>query len=173
MEATFLLSQAIIKRFRDVAQRILSDEYRKDRRTQSPADAYRNRSLSSASDRSASGFDYHPHPPPLAPNQRLLSFAAPTYNKPYQPATQPRPYHDYDFPSDYSYFITLAIRHLPRAPLNSRLRNFLLSQTITWESRDQHVAAKFHEMPDFECDTCHRYYGSQHAVDQYMDALDK
>ncbi|KAF2999590.1 velvet protein [Neopestalotiopsis sp. 37M] len=68
------------------------EEYRKDRRTQSPADAYRNRSLSSASDRRASGFDHHPPPPPLAPNQRLLSFAAPTYNKPYQPVPPPAPH---------------------------------------------------------------------------------
>ncbi|KAF7538398.1 hypothetical protein G7054_g2979 [Neopestalotiopsis clavispora] len=41
----------------------------------------------------------------------------------------------------------------------------------SWESRDQHVAAKFHEVPEFECETCHRYFGSEHAMEQHMDAL--
>ncbi|KAF4894952.1 Zinc finger protein 26 [Colletotrichum fructicola] len=42
----------------------------------------------------------------------------------------------------------------------------------TWRSRDQHVAAKFHQAPDFECDTCDRYFGSSTAVEQHMNALD-
>ncbi|KAL0929921.1 zinc finger protein [Colletotrichum truncatum] len=42
----------------------------------------------------------------------------------------------------------------------------------TWRSRDQHVAAKFHEVPDFECDSCDRYFQSQQAVEQHMNALD-
>ncbi|KAK6070920.1 hypothetical protein SCUP234_03418 [Seiridium cupressi] len=62
------------------------EEYAKERRTQSPADAYRHRSDSHSSDRRASGFD---HPPPLAPNQRLVGFAPPAYNKPYQPPPAP------------------------------------------------------------------------------------
>ncbi|KAF6813038.1 zinc finger protein [Colletotrichum plurivorum] len=44
----------------------------------------------------------------------------------------------------------------------------------TWPtsaSRDQHVAAKFHQMPDFECDSCSRFFGSQKAVEQHMTAL--
>jgi hypothetical protein len=62
------------------------EDYAKDRRTQSPADAYRHRSASNSSDRRASGYE---HPPPLAPSQRLLNFAQPVYNKPYQPAPAP------------------------------------------------------------------------------------
>ncbi|OHW96406.1 zinc finger protein [Colletotrichum incanum] len=45
----------------------------------------------------------------------------------------------------------------------------------TWPmsaSRDQHVAAKFHQVPDFECESCERYFNSQKAVEQHMDALD-
>lgn len=41
----------------------------------------------------------------------------------------------------------------------------------SWTSRDQHLAAKYHEVPDFECDSCDRYFGSQRAVEQHMDAL--
>ncbi|KAI1844129.1 hypothetical protein JX266_009613 [Neoarthrinium moseri] len=63
------------------------EEYPRDRRTQSPADAYRNRSASNSSiDRRPSGYD---HQPPLAPNQRILNFAPPGYNKPYQPPAAP------------------------------------------------------------------------------------
>lgn len=42
----------------------------------------------------------------------------------------------------------------------------------TWRSRDQHVAAKFHKAPDFECNSCDRYFGSHTAVQQHMNALD-
>ncbi|KAI0137322.1 velvet factor-domain-containing protein [Xylariales sp. AK1849] len=63
------------------------EEYAREPRTQSPADAYRNRSGSNSSmDRRPSGYD---HQPPLAPNQRILSFAQPGYNKPYQPPPAP------------------------------------------------------------------------------------
>lgn len=61
------------------------DEYARERRTQSPADAYRQRSASNTSlDRRSSAYE-HPHPPPLAPNRSILSFGHPGYNKPYQP----------------------------------------------------------------------------------------
>ncbi|KAH7207884.1 zinc finger protein [Fusarium redolens] len=37
-----------------------------------------------------------------------------------------------------------------------------------WRSRQQHMNATGHEPPDFECDTCDRYFGSQEAVEQHM-----
>ncbi|KAK8149295.1 hypothetical protein G3M48_007544 [Beauveria asiatica] len=40
-----------------------------------------------------------------------------------------------------------------------------------WQSRQQHMNATGHYSPDFECDTCDRYFGSQHAVDQHMTDL--
>ncbi|EJP61119.1 zinc finger protein [Beauveria bassiana ARSEF 2860] len=40
-----------------------------------------------------------------------------------------------------------------------------------WQSRQQHMDATGHYPPDFECDTCDRYFGSQHAVDQHMTDL--
>lgn len=62
------------------------EEYAKERRTQSPAGAYRNRSASNSSmDRRGSGFEH----PTLAPNQKLLNFAQPVYNRPYQPPAPP------------------------------------------------------------------------------------
>ncbi|KFH41731.1 Zinc finger protein OZF-like protein [Hapsidospora chrysogenum ATCC 11550] len=40
-----------------------------------------------------------------------------------------------------------------------------------WRSRKQHMDATGHVPPAFECDTCDRYFGSQHAVIQHMTAL--
>ncbi|KAK2594337.1 hypothetical protein QQS21_007938 [Conoideocrella luteorostrata] len=37
-----------------------------------------------------------------------------------------------------------------------------------WQSRQQHMDATGHCPPDFECDTCDRYFGIQHAADQHM-----
>ena len=37
-----------------------------------------------------------------------------------------------------------------------------------WRSRKQHMDAVGHNVPDFECDTCDRYFRSQHAVNQHM-----
>ncbi|KAK1657141.1 hypothetical protein BDP55DRAFT_37974 [Colletotrichum godetiae] len=42
----------------------------------------------------------------------------------------------------------------------------------SWMSRDQHVAAKSHQAPEFECDTCDRYCNSRQAIEQHMAALD-
>ncbi|KAH6656729.1 velvet factor-domain-containing protein [Truncatella angustata] len=64
------------------------EEHRNAPRTQSPADAYRNRSGSHSSlDRRPSGFE---HQPPLAPsNSRVLNFNRPAYDRPYPPAPAP------------------------------------------------------------------------------------
>ncbi|KAF4446724.1 hypothetical protein F53441_9657 [Fusarium austroafricanum] len=40
-----------------------------------------------------------------------------------------------------------------------------------WHSRQQHMNATGHEPPDFECDTCGKYFGSQMAVEQHMNDL--
>ncbi|KAH8677420.1 velvet factor-domain-containing protein [Xylariales sp. PMI_506] len=62
------------------------EEYPREPRTQSPADAYRHRSSSNSSlDRRPSGYDH----PTLAPSQRILNFAPPGYSKPYQPPAPP------------------------------------------------------------------------------------
>lgn len=37
-----------------------------------------------------------------------------------------------------------------------------------WQSRQQHMDATGHFPPDFECETCDRYFSSQKAVDQHM-----
>ncbi|KID93622.1 Zinc finger, double-stranded RNA binding protein, partial [Metarhizium majus ARSEF 297] len=37
-----------------------------------------------------------------------------------------------------------------------------------WQSRQQHMDARGHCPPNFECDTCDRYFSSQHAVNQHM-----
>lgn len=57
------------------------EEFARDRRTQSPADAFRRSSSNSSLDRRPSGYE---HQPALAPNQRVLNFGQPAYNKPYQ-----------------------------------------------------------------------------------------
>ncbi|KAF4336733.1 zinc finger protein [Fusarium beomiforme] len=41
----------------------------------------------------------------------------------------------------------------------------------SWRSRDQHVADTSHEVPDFECETCDRYFKTRPAVEQHMSAL--
>ncbi|RMI99085.1 hypothetical protein BHE90_017173 [Fusarium euwallaceae] len=41
-----------------------------------------------------------------------------------------------------------------------------------WQSRQQHMDATGHNPPDFECDTCDRYFGNQHAVNQHMTDVD-
>ncbi|KAG4274505.1 hypothetical protein FPRO04_14497 [Fusarium proliferatum] len=41
-----------------------------------------------------------------------------------------------------------------------------------WQSRQQHMNATGHEAPEFECETCDRYFGSQKAVEQHMNDLD-
>ncbi|WDK14846.1 hypothetical protein CGRA01v4_06127 [Colletotrichum graminicola] len=44
----------------------------------------------------------------------------------------------------------------------------------TWSTRtarDQHVAAKSHQVPNYECESCDRYFNSQRSVEQHMDAL--
>ncbi|KAL0932190.1 zinc finger protein [Colletotrichum truncatum] len=41
-----------------------------------------------------------------------------------------------------------------------------------WHSREQHLNATGHGIPLYECDTCDRYFNSQHSVDQHMNALD-
>ncbi|EWZ78604.1 hypothetical protein FOCG_17766 [Fusarium oxysporum f. sp. radicis-lycopersici 26381] len=41
-----------------------------------------------------------------------------------------------------------------------------------WQSRQQHMNATGHEAPEFECETCDRYFGSQKAVEQHMTDLD-
>lgn len=41
----------------------------------------------------------------------------------------------------------------------------------SWRSRDQHVSDTSHEVPDFECETCDRYFNDKHAVEQHMSAL--
>ncbi|WQF76300.1 Putative Zinc finger C2H2-type [Colletotrichum destructivum] len=41
----------------------------------------------------------------------------------------------------------------------------------TWTSRNQHVDAKFLQIPDFECESCDRYFNRRKAVEQHMDAL--
>ncbi|KAK8142826.1 hypothetical protein G3M48_008188 [Beauveria asiatica] len=38
-----------------------------------------------------------------------------------------------------------------------------------WQSRQQHMDATGHCPPDFECDTCDKYFGSQQAVNQHMN----
>ncbi|KAM3563258.1 hypothetical protein ARSEF4850_002415 [Beauveria asiatica] len=38
-----------------------------------------------------------------------------------------------------------------------------------WQSRQQHMHATGHCPPDFECDTCDKYFGSQQAVNQHMN----
>ncbi|KAK6209831.1 zinc finger protein [Colletotrichum tabaci] len=40
-----------------------------------------------------------------------------------------------------------------------------------WHSREQHLDATGHWVPDSECDTCDRFFGSRQAVEQHMDAL--
>ncbi|KAF9869302.1 hypothetical protein CkaCkLH20_13219 [Colletotrichum karsti] len=40
-----------------------------------------------------------------------------------------------------------------------------------WQSRQQHLDATGHDIPDFECETCDRYFHSQGAVEQHMNAL--
>ncbi|KFA80211.1 hypothetical protein S40288_09890 [Stachybotrys chartarum IBT 40288] len=40
-----------------------------------------------------------------------------------------------------------------------------------WNSREQHLKAKGHQAPPFECNCCDRYFGGQHAVEQHMNAL--
>lgn len=40
-----------------------------------------------------------------------------------------------------------------------------------WHSREQHMKATGHEQPDFECNDCDRYFATQKAVNQHMDAL--
>lgn len=40
--------------------------------------------------------------------------------------------------------------------------------TAGWRSRQQHMDATGHNAPDFECDTCDRYFRSQHAANQHM-----
>ncbi|KAL2128841.1 hypothetical protein VTI74DRAFT_8573 [Chaetomium olivicolor] len=37
-------------------------------------------------------------------------------------------------------------------------------------ARDQHCEATGHDIPDFECDTCDAYFGSEHARQQHMRA---
>ncbi|KAM0188049.1 hypothetical protein ACHAPI_010826 [Fusarium lateritium] len=41
----------------------------------------------------------------------------------------------------------------------------------TWRSRNQHVASTSHEVPEFECETCDRYFYSKIAVEQHMGDL--
>ncbi|KAJ0160502.1 MDS1 and EVI1 complex locus protein EVI1 [Colletotrichum tanaceti] len=40
-----------------------------------------------------------------------------------------------------------------------------------WHSRQQHLDATGHDVPDNECDSCDRYFGSRQAVEQHMNAL--
>lgn len=40
-----------------------------------------------------------------------------------------------------------------------------------WRSREQHFEATGHEEPNFECDTCDRYFGTQNTKNQHMTAL--
>ncbi|KAH8171557.1 c2H2-type zinc finger domain-containing protein [Sarocladium implicatum] len=40
-----------------------------------------------------------------------------------------------------------------------------------WQSREQHMKATGHEPPPFECNYCDRFFASQKAVNQHMDAL--
>ncbi|KAI8710587.1 Zinc finger, double-stranded RNA binding protein [Fusarium sp. LHS14.1] len=42
---------------------------------------------------------------------------------------------------------------------------------VGWQSRQQHMKATGHEAPDFECDTCDRFFRSQKAVNQHMTDL--
>ncbi|TKW55210.1 hypothetical protein CTA1_9428 [Colletotrichum tanaceti] len=41
----------------------------------------------------------------------------------------------------------------------------------TWTSRNQHVDAKFLQIPDFECESYDRYFNRRKAVEQHMDAI--
>ncbi|KXJ88722.1 hypothetical protein Micbo1qcDRAFT_206883 [Microdochium bolleyi] len=40
-----------------------------------------------------------------------------------------------------------------------------------FNAREQHCDATGHARPDFECDTCHRWFNSRHACEQHMSAL--
>ncbi|KAF2156503.1 hypothetical protein K461DRAFT_97044 [Myriangium duriaei CBS 260.36] len=40
-----------------------------------------------------------------------------------------------------------------------------------WEARDNHLRSTGHSAPTFECDTCSRYFGSEKARFQHMDAV--
>ena len=40
-----------------------------------------------------------------------------------------------------------------------------------WQSREQHLNATGYQAPNFECDMCDRYFGSQHAVNQHMNGV--
>ncbi|PWI67648.1 hypothetical protein PCL_03002 [Purpureocillium lilacinum] len=41
-----------------------------------------------------------------------------------------------------------------------------------WRARDNHCRATGHAPPDFECETCSRWFRSRRACDQHMDATD-
>ncbi len=40
-----------------------------------------------------------------------------------------------------------------------------------WEARDSHCRAKGHQSPWYECETCPRWFNSEHACAQHMEAL--
>jgi hypothetical protein len=39
-----------------------------------------------------------------------------------------------------------------------------------WRARDQHCEATGHSRPEYECDTCDAYFGSEYARRQHMTA---